>query len=96
MFVHCSETGISVIVKHVRHTGIIRVFCLFRGVACYVFQYLGRQKKTARLRFAWGISTQADAMVQPRNCCTTEINTISNFLSILQKQLPNLAQKVPI
>ena len=31
MFVHCSETGISVIVKHVRHTEIIRVFCLPRG-----------------------------------------------------------------
>ena len=28
MFVACSEISISVIVKHVQHIGIIRVFCL--------------------------------------------------------------------
>ena len=28
MFVVCSEISISVIVKHVQHIGIIRVFCL--------------------------------------------------------------------
>ena len=31
MFVGCSENGLSVIVKHVQHVGIIRTFCLPGG-----------------------------------------------------------------
>ena len=31
MFADCSEISIIVIVKHVQHVGIIRVFCLSGG-----------------------------------------------------------------
>ena len=43
MFPGGSEIIISVIVKHVQHVGIIRVFCL-PGVTYYNFQYLGDRK----------------------------------------------------
>ena len=32
MFVRCSEIIISVIVKHVRHIGVFRAFCLLGGL----------------------------------------------------------------
>ena len=53
MFVGCSEIGISIIVKHVQHVGIIRAFCLPGGLVKF-FQCLGRQKKTAGLLFVRG------------------------------------------
>ena len=32
MYVGCSEIGVSVLVKHLQHVGIIRVFCLPGGL----------------------------------------------------------------
>ena len=55
MFPGGSEIIISVIVKHVQHVGIIRVFCL-PGVTYYNFQYLG-DRKIAGLWFTRGDQT---------------------------------------
>ena len=44
MFVGCSEIGISIIVKHVQHVGIIRAFCL-PGGTCSVFSVSGETEK---------------------------------------------------
>ena len=52
MFPGGSEIIISVIVKHVQHVGIIRVFCL-PVVTYYNFQYLG-DRKIAGLWFTRG------------------------------------------
>ena len=54
MFVGCSETSVSVTVKHVQHIVLIRTFCLPGGT-----------EEIAGLWFAWGISTQADIMPLP-------------------------------
>ena len=57
MFVGCSETSVSVIVKHVQHVVIIvRAFCLPEGT-CYVFQCLGDRNITGLWLAREGIST---------------------------------------
>ena len=54
MFVVCSEISISVIVKHVQHIGIIRVFCL-PGMGWGGGGGGGGGKKSAGLWFACGL-----------------------------------------
>ena len=57
MFVGCSETSVSVIVKHVQHVVIIiRAFCLPEGT-CYVFQCLRDRNITGLWLAREGIST---------------------------------------
>ena len=48
----CSEISISVIVKHVKHVGIVRAFCLLGGLIKFS-SACGRQK-IAGLWFARG------------------------------------------
>ena len=55
MFVGCSEISISVIVKHVQHVGIIRVFCLPGGLNKFFSAWGGEAEKFAGLWFARGI-----------------------------------------
>ena len=53
MLVGCSEISISVIVKHVQHVGIIRVFVCLGGLTIF-FQCLGGPEEIVGLWFARG------------------------------------------
>ena len=51
MLVGCCEISIHVIVKHVKHIGMIRALCLSEGI--FSFSMPGGDRKIAGLWFAW-------------------------------------------
>ena len=70
MYVGCSEIGVSVLVKHVQHVRIIRVFCLPGGLNFSVpgwtepggIKFFSVWEAEKLLDLLEGISTQADNM----------------------------------
>ena len=79
VFVGCFEISISVFVKHVQNTRIIRAFCLPEGDLLR-FLVPGSTEEIAGLWFArGGVITQADTMDQKSFSINNKLGLIDTF-----------------